>query len=406
MDMLESWRLSVVKSHIRGRLLDIGCGYNNLVKEYGFGVGVDVYAWDDINVQSQGCRLPFRDKSFETVTIIAALNYIPDREETLREAYRVLSANGKLLVTMIGPLTGKIAHMIFKQDEMVRGECRPGELKGMYRKEVEEILERSGFRVLEKRHFQLRLNTLFIASKRTKSFSGSQKIKLSVIIPVYNEQSTIAEVIDRVHAVEVPGLQKEIIVADDGSRDSSVSIINAYHKKYPNVIKVHTSLINLGKGAAIRFGLEFATGDIILIQDADLELNPEEYPQLLEPILRGETDVVYGSRFRRRANKIPFKTRIANWVLTQFTNLLYDSKLTDMATAYKVFRAQVIKGLTLRSARFEFEPEVTAKLLLSGYNIVEVPISYDPRSIAEGKKIGWFDGIEYIYTLFKYRFFG
>ena len=230
-------------------------------------------------------------------------------------------------------------------------------------------------------------------------------MKLSVIIPVYNEESTIAEVIDRVSALEVPGFEKEIIVADDGSRDESASIIDNYRKKYPNIIKVHTSLINLGKGAAIRFGLEYATGDVILIQDADLELQPEEYPSLVEPILRGETDVVYGSRFRGSAKNIPFKTRVANWVLTKFSNLLYGSKLTDMATAYKVFRSEVIKGLRLRSARFEFEPEVTAKLLMSGYKIVEVPISYHPRSVDEGKKIGWIDGIEYIYTLLKYRFF-
>lgn len=230
-------------------------------------------------------------------------------------------------------------------------------------------------------------------------------MKLSVIIPVYNEESTIAEVIDRVSALEVPGFEKEIIVVDDGSRDESASIIDNYRKKYPNIIKVHTSLINLGKGAAIRFGLEYATGDVILIQDADLELQPEEYPRLVEPILRGETDVVYGSRFRGSAKNIPFKTRVANWVLTKFSNLLYGSKLTDMATAYKVFRSEVIKGLRLRSARFEFEPEVTAKLLMSGYKIVEVPISYHPRSVDEGKKIGWIDGIEYIYTLLKYRFF-
>ena len=230
-------------------------------------------------------------------------------------------------------------------------------------------------------------------------------MKLSVIIPVYNEESTIAEVIDRVSALEVPGFEKEIIVADDGSRDESPTIIDGYRRKYPNIIKVHTSLINLGKGAATRFGLEYATGDVTLIQDADLELQPEEYPRLVEPILRGETDVVYGSRFRGAAKNIPFKTRAANWVLTRFTNLLYGSKLTDMATAYKVFRSEAIKGLRLRSARFEFEPEVTAKLLTSGYKIVEVPISYHPRSVAEGKKIGWIDGIEYIYTLLKYRFF-
>ena len=230
-------------------------------------------------------------------------------------------------------------------------------------------------------------------------------MKVSIIIPVYNEQSTIAEVVDRVCAVELPGIEREIIIADDGSRDESPAIIANIHRQHPDIIKVHTSLINLGKGAAIRFGLEFATGDVILIQDADLELNPEEYPMLLAPILRGEADVVYGSRFRGRSKNILLRTRLANRFLTLLTNLLYGSRLTDMATAYKVFRSSVIKGLKLRSARFEFEPEVTAKLLLAGYKILERPISYNPRSVDEGKKVGWIDGIEYMYTLLKYRFF-
>ncbi|MBI3977327.1 MAG: glycosyltransferase family 2 protein [Chloroflexi bacterium] len=237
------------------------------------------------------------------------------------------------------------------------------------------------------------------------SLPAGRGLKLSVIIPVYNEQSTIAEVIDRVCAVDLPGIDREIIIADDGSRDRSPSIIAEKQRERSDVIKVHTSLINLGKGAAIRFGLEFATGDVILIQDADLELSPEEYPALLAPILRGEADAVYGSRFRRRSSKIPRRTRLANRFLVYLTNLLYGSRLTDMATAYKVFRSPVIKGLRLRSARFEFEPEVTAKLLLAGHRIAEVPITYNPRSVAEGKKIGWIDGVEYIQTLFKYRFF-
>ena len=245
-------------------------------------------------------------------------------------------------------------------------------------------------------------------AKKELSDSGElkRKRKLSIIIPIYNEQSTISELVHRVHLVDLPDFDKEIIITDDGSTDDSPEIIEDICNRYPGLIKVHSSLINLGKGAAIRFGLEFSTGDIILIQDADLELNPEEYPDLLEPIVNGNADVVYGSRFRGRSTNIPFRSRIANWVLTTITNILYGSKLTDMATAYKVFRSEVIKNLSLRSARFEFEPEVTAKLLLFGYEIVEVPISYSPRSISKGKKIGWIDGIEYIYTLLKYRFWG
>lgn len=220
----------------------------------------------------------------------------------------------------------------------------------------------------------------------------SAQNKLSIIIPVYNEETTIAEVVERVFAVDISGLAREVIIADDGSQDNSAAIIASLQDQYPELIKVHTSLINLGKGAAIRFGLEFATGNIILIQDADLELNPEEYPLLLAPILRQETKVVYGSRFLQRAKHIPIRTRLANRFLTSLTNILYSIRLTDMATAYKVFRHEVITGLTLRSTHFEFEPEVTAKILRAGYKIVEIPISYQPRNIDEGKKIGWVDG--------------
>jgi glycosyltransferase involved in cell wall biosynthesis len=229
--------------------------------------------------------------------------------------------------------------------------------------------------------------------------------KLSVIIPVYNEEKTIAEVVTLILAVELPGLSREIVIVDDGSQDESASIIAEIQRQHADLVKVYTSLINLGKGAAIRFGLHFTTGDIILIQDADLELNPGEYPHLLAPILYNKADVVYGSRFRKRSNKISFRTYWANRFLTGLTNILYNSHLTDMTTAYKVFRSDVIKSLVLRSARFEFAPEVTAKLLRAGYQIVEVPISYKPRSVAEGKKVGWIDGIEHIYTLIKYRFF-
>ena len=228
-------------------------------------------------------------------------------------------------------------------------------------------------------------------------------MKLSVIIPVYNEESTIAEVIRRVSNVVIEGVDKEIIVADDGSTDQTSSII-ANTQRDESIIKVHTSLINLGKGAAVRFGLEYATGDVIIIQDADLELNPEEYIKLLEPILNGESDVVYGSRFMKRNPNIPTITRFANRFLTLLGNMMFSGGLTDMETAYKVFRSSVAKQISLRSVGFEFDAEITAKILLAGNKIREVPITYNPRSKIEGKKLSWKDGVKTIYILFKCKF--
>jgi glycosyltransferase involved in cell wall biosynthesis len=228
--------------------------------------------------------------------------------------------------------------------------------------------------------------------------------KLSIIIPVYNEQSTIKEVIDQVVKVDLNPIQKEIIIYDDGSTDASLEIIKHEQLAHSDIVKVYASTTNLGKGAAIRFGFRHATGDVIIIQDADLELNPREYADLIRPILNGQTNVVYGSRFKDKNKSVPLKTRLANRILTSLTNLLYGSHLTDMETAYKVFRADVIKTLQLRCAGFDIEPEITARLLRAGHSIYEVPVAYDPRTSQEGKKISWRDGIEAIYTLAKCRF--
>ncbi len=224
-------------------------------------------------------------------------------------------------------------------------------------------------------------------------------MKLSVIIPVYNEESTISEVIDKVREVELP-VEREIIVVDDGSTDHTAEILE---KRQQDVTFVHFSRINFGKGAAIRIGLTYVTGDVVIIQDADLELDPNEYKLLLSPFLSGEANVVYGSRFLKNNPNIPSRTVWANKFLTQFTNLLYGSHLTDMETAYKAFRAEIITNIDLRCHRFEFEPEITAKLLRGGSQIEEVPISYNPRTSEEGKKIGWRDGITALWTLLKYR---
>jgi glycosyltransferase involved in cell wall biosynthesis len=228
-------------------------------------------------------------------------------------------------------------------------------------------------------------------------------VKLSVIIPVYNEESTIGEVIERVLAVSLPGLEKEIVVVNDGSTDHSREAIDKARLQNQGVMFVHHSLINLGKGAAVRYGFQMASGDIILIQDADLELNPEEYPHLLQPILEGQAQVVYGSRFLKPNPRISFRTRLGNRLVTWATRLLFGGTITDMETAYKVFKADVIKSVKLKAVRFEIEPEITAQLLRNGYQIHEVPIAYNPRSEEEGKKIRWTDGLEAISTLVKLR---
>jgi dolichol-phosphate mannosyltransferase len=227
-------------------------------------------------------------------------------------------------------------------------------------------------------------------------------VKLSIIIPVYNEEQTIAAVVDRVRAVDLGAIWKEIIVCNDGSDDGTQRMIATLPAEGTTPVRVVESPINLGKGAAIRLGLKYATGDVILIQDADLELDPNEYGALLEPIVRGET-VVYGSRFLRPVAGISRRTRLANWLLTWLTNILYGARLSDMETGYKVFRREVLGKIRLRTVGFDFEPELTAKLLLAGYRIVEVPITYNPRRRDEGKKIRWVDGLDAAYVLLKYR---
>ena len=231
-------------------------------------------------------------------------------------------------------------------------------------------------------------------------------MKLSIIVPVYNEQRTINEVIERVLAVDLGPIEREVIIANDGSHDGTRRVIEERGWLRDPRVRLCDNPINLGKGAAVRHGLFAATGDILLVQDADLELNPEEYGKLLAPILEGRTDVVYGSRFLNPSGRIPRRTRMANRFLTSLTNVLFGGRLTDMETAYKVFRRDVIGSLRLRCVGFDFEPEVTARLLLAGHRIVEVPIGYEPRSADEGKTIGWTDGIDAIYVLLKCRLTG
>jgi len=229
-------------------------------------------------------------------------------------------------------------------------------------------------------------------------------VKLSIIIPVYNEEQTISELVERVRAVDIGDIEKEIIIANDGSSDGTRRSIDTSVWVSDPRIKTYDNPINVGKGGAVRIGLKYATGDIMLIQDADLELDPQEYGGLLAPILAGHTDVVYGSRFLRPTGRIPLKTRIANKGLTWFANTLFGARLSDMETAYKVFRREALNGIRLRCVGFDFEPELTAELLRAGRRIVEVPVRYNPRRVDEGKKIRWTDGIDAVYVLLKCRF--
>ena len=225
-------------------------------------------------------------------------------------------------------------------------------------------------------------------------------MKLSVIIPIYNEKDTLEEIISRVQATGIPD---EIVLIDDGSIDGTVDIVKKFEGK--EGFKVRLLQKNQGKGAAVRSGLNIATGDVLLIQDADLEYDPRDYPALLKPIEEGLADVVYGSRFLGGSRRVAmFWHMVANKLLTLFTNILYNTILTDMETGYKVFKKEVVKDMPLHAKRFEFEPEFTAKILKRDYRIFEVPITFNPRDYEEGKKIGLKDAFEAIWALIKYRF--
>jgi glycosyltransferase involved in cell wall biosynthesis len=227
-------------------------------------------------------------------------------------------------------------------------------------------------------------------------------VKLSIIIPVYNEKRTISEILKRVQAVEL-GLDKEIIIVDDSSQDGTRQILEKYNE--PNV-KIYFHTKNMGKGAALQTGFSKAEGNIILIQDADLEYAPKEYPKLLEPILDGRADVVYGSRFLGGPHRVLFFWHyLGNKILTTFSNILTNLNLTDLETGYKVFKKEVLASIKLRSKRFGFEPEVTIKLAKLKCRIYEVPISYSGRDYSEGKKIGWKDGLAALFCIIRYKFF-
>ena len=223
--------------------------------------------------------------------------------------------------------------------------------------------------------------------------------KLSVIIPCYNEQDSICDLVNKVLASQIE--KKEIIIVDDNSTDNTKEILELYIKPLVSKIIYHDK--NKGKGASLRTGIEHATGDAVIIQDADLEYDPNDYPRLVEPIFNGEADVVYGSRCLNQKRKGYLANRLANSFLTNLSNLFTGLHLSDMETCYKCFRREVIQSVVLEEDRFGFEPEVTSKLAKKGIKTVEVPISYNPRTREEGKKINFMDGVRAIYCILKYR---
>jgi glycosyltransferase involved in cell wall biosynthesis len=225
-------------------------------------------------------------------------------------------------------------------------------------------------------------------------------MKLSIVIPCYNEEKTILEILERIRQVDLGEVEKEIIVVDDRSSDRTRELLQSSDKL--DKLLLHER--NQGKGMALRTGFAAVTGDIVIVQDADLEYDPNDYQALIQPIIEGRTQVVYGSR-NLKANEFSYKTfQLGGELLTWITNILFGSKLTDEPTCYKVFSAELLRSIPLECTRFEFCPEITAKVLKRGIEIVELPINYFPRSKEEGKKINWRDGLQAIWTLLKWRF--
>jgi glycosyltransferase involved in cell wall biosynthesis len=226
--------------------------------------------------------------------------------------------------------------------------------------------------------------------------------KLSIIVPVFNERNTVVEVLRRMRAVELPdGIDREIIVVDDGSTDGTRDVLNQLRD---STVRILSHDGNRGKGTAVRTGLQVASGDYVLIQDADLEYDPEDWPKLIAPVMRGRAQVVYGSRFTGERRNMLFLHWIGNRLLSFVTNVLYNTTLSDMETCYKLVSRDLLVDLRLRCRRFDIEPEITAKILKRRIRIYEVPISYMGREFDEGKKITWRDGFAALWTLAKFRF--
>ncbi|MCB2226493.1 MAG: glycosyltransferase family 2 protein [Desulfarculaceae bacterium] len=236
---------------------------------------------------------------------------------------------------------------------------------------------------------------------------------LSVVMPVFNEEKFLREIIRQVQAVDLGDLERELVLVDDCSVDASWQIaqelegavsVDESLKPFDRPIRIFRHAVNQGKGAALRTGFSKASGELIIIQDADLEYDPEDYLKLLAPVLKGKADVVYGSRFTGERRNMFFHHWIGNRFLTLVTNVLFNTTLSDMETCYKLFKREALEGIVIKSDRFNFEPEITAKILKKGIRIYEVPISYSGREFEEGKKITWRDGFVALWCLVKFRF--
>jgi glycosyltransferase involved in cell wall biosynthesis len=226
--------------------------------------------------------------------------------------------------------------------------------------------------------------------------------KLSIVVPVFNENTTLVEILRRMRTVDLPdGVEREIIVVDDGSTDGTRDVLRQLGD---STVKIVLHENNKGKGAAVRTGIANATGEYVLVQDADLEYDPEDWPRLINPVLKGKARVVYGSRFTGERRNMLFLHWVGNRFLSLTTNVLYNTTLSDMETCYKLIDRSLLQGLDLKADRFEIEPEITAKILKKGVRIYEVPVSYTGRELDEGKKITWRDGFSALWTLVKYRF--
>ena len=242
-----------------------------------------------------------------------------------------------------------------------------------------------------------------IKNSSIKQLNNSTYTKLSIIIPVYNEAATIDSTIEKIKSVGLGyNIMKEIIIIDDGSIDGTDKILKQYNGD--SALKIYHQEENMGKSSAIKLGVERSTGDIILIQDADSEYNPDDYPKLIEPIITNKSSVVYGSRFKGTIKRMGFVNRIANIISSSTVNLLFNAKISDVNTGYKVLKRNILDDIKIASKDFAFETELTAQILKKGYKIYEVPIQYTARSKAEGKKITWLKSLRMYWGIIKYRF--